>query len=130
MTDTSPAHDDRAQQAVTALRAQDIDVVRVVYPDLLGADRARDVLVDHLPAAVRSGLTFCRAVYHTSPQSDVVPMPGGLAAGMPDISVRPDLETLCALPWEPGVAWCLGDAVDPATGEAATESPRDRLRGA
>ncbi|MEU7039531.1 glutamine synthetase family protein [Streptomyces varsoviensis] len=129
MTDTSPAHDDRAQQAVTALRAQDIDVVRVVYPDLLGADRARDVLVDHLPAAVRSGLTFCRAVYHTSPQSDVVPMPGGLAAGMPDISVRPDLETLCALPWEPGVAWCLGDALDPATGEAATESPRDLLRG-
>ncbi len=129
VNEESPAHDDRARQAVTALRAQDIDVVRVVYPDLLGADRARDVLVDHLPAAVRSGLTFCRAVYHTSPQDDVIPMPGGLAAGMPDISVRPDLATLHALPWEPGVAWCLGDALDPATGQAATESPRDLLRG-
>ncbi|WP_030663339.1 glutamine synthetase family protein [Streptomyces rimosus] len=117
------------QQAVAALLAQHIDVVRVVYPDLTGADRARDILVDHLPAAARHGLAFCRAVYHTSPQSDTIPMPGGLAAGMPDISVRPDLDTLHRLPWEPGVAWCLGDALDPATGNPAPESPRDLLRG-
>ncbi|OKI02245.1 glutamine synthetase [Streptomyces sp. CB02923] len=129
MSEQSPAHGDQARQAVAALRAQDIDVVRVVYPDLLGADRARDILVSHLPTAARQGLAFCRAVYHTSPQSDTVPMPGGLSAGMPDISVRPDLDTLHGLPWEPGVAWCLGDALDPATGRPALESPRDLLRG-
>ncbi|MEI5098160.1 glutamine synthetase family protein [Streptomyces sp. PmtG] len=111
------------------MHARGIDVVRVVYPDLLGADRARDVLLDHLPAATEHGLAFCRAVYHTSPQSDTIPMPGGLSAGMPDISVRPDLDTLRDLPWEPGVAWCLGDPLDPATGGPAPESPRDLLRG-
>ena len=111
------------------LAADGIDVVRVAYPDLLGTDRARDVLLDDLPRALEHGLAFCRAVYHTSPQGDVVPVDGGLDAGLPDITVRPDLDTLAALPWEPGVAVCLSDIVDPATGQPAPESPRDLLRG-
>ncbi|MFC8241810.1 glutamine synthetase family protein [Streptomyces chartreusis] len=110
------------------LTAEGVDVVRVTYPDLIGTDRARDVLVDHLPAAREHGLAFCRAVYHTTPQGDVVPVPGGLDAGLPDITVRPDLSTLTALPWEPGVATCLGEVTDPATGAPAPESPRDLLR--
>ncbi|MER6961124.1 glutamine synthetase family protein [Streptomyces sp. NPDC000618] len=110
------------------LAAEGIDVVRVTYPDLIGTDRARDVLLDQLPAACEHGLAFCRAVYHTSPQGDVVPVSGGLDAGLPDITVRPDLDTLVALPWEPGVAVCLGEAVDAATGAPAPESPRDLLR--
>ncbi|MFI0709796.1 glutamine synthetase family protein [Streptomyces inhibens] len=121
-TEQSPA------PTAEALSAQGIDIVRVVYPDLIGADRARDIVVDQLPAACGHGLAFCRAVYHTSPQGDVVPVVGGLDAGLPDITVRPDLATLAPLPWEPGVAWCLGDAHDPTTGGPAPESPRDLLR--
>ena len=48
------------------LREQDVDVVRVSYPDLIGVDRGRDVLVDELAAAAGHGLAFCRAVYHLS----------------------------------------------------------------
>jgi glutamine synthetase len=117
------------------LREQGVDVVRVSYPDLIGVDRGRDVLLDELPAAVGHGLAFCRAVYHTSPMGDVVPVQGGLEAGLPDITVRPDLATLTPLPWEPNAAWCLGDATTP-DGEPAPESPRavarrvaDRLAG-
>ncbi|NBM21172.1 glutamine synthetase family protein [Streptomyces sp. GC420] len=110
------------------LAAEGIDVVRVTYPDLMGTDRARDVLLDHLPSACDHGLAFCRAVYHTTPRGEVVPVTGGLDAGLPDICVRPDLDTLVALPWEPGVASCLGDVTDPATGAPAPESPRDLLR--
>jgi glutamine synthetase len=105
------------------LRADGIDVVRVSYPDLIGVDRGRDVLLDELPAAAGHGLAFCRAVYHTSPMGDVVPVQGGLEAGLPDITVRPDLATLSPLPWEPGAAWCLGDATTP-DGAVAEESPR------
>ncbi|MEU6199498.1 glutamine synthetase family protein [Streptomyces sp. NPDC047061] len=110
------------------LAADGIDVVRVTYPDLIGTDRARDVLVEELPRALEHGLAFCRAVYHTSPQGDVVPVSGGLDAGLPDVCVRPDLSTLVALPWEPGVAACLAEVTDPATGSPAPESPRDLLR--
>ncbi|CAL9348504.1 Glutamine synthetase [Streptomyces sp. enrichment culture] len=122
-SDTHPVH-----RHMERLAAEGIDVVRVTYPDLIGTDRARDVLLDHLPAACDHGLAFCRAVYHTSPRGDTIPVPGGLDAGLPDICVRPDLDTLVPLPWEPGVAACLGDVTDPATGLPATESPRDLLR--
>ncbi|MCQ8187113.1 glutamine synthetase family protein [Streptomyces rugosispiralis] len=110
------------------LAAEGIDVVRVTYPDLIGTERGRDVPLDHLPTAWDHGLAFCRAVYHTSPQGDVVPVSGGLDAGLPDICVRPDLSSLTPLPWEPGVATCLGDVIDPSTGLPSPESPRDMLR--
>jgi glutamine synthetase len=109
------------------LRAEGVDVIRVSYPDLIGVDRGRDVLLDELPAAIGHGLAFCRAVYHTSPMGDVVPVQGGLEAGLPDIIVRPDLATLTALPWEPNAAWCLGNASTP-DGEPAPESPRTVVR--
>src|SRR5687767_2232888 len=101
----------------------EIDVVRVVYPDLLGVDRGRDVLRD----ALAGELTFCRAVYHTSPQGNVVAVPGGLDAGLPDVVLRPDLDTLRPVPWEPGVAWCIADAFEPG-GQALPECPRNLLR--
>ncbi len=95
------------------LHADLVDVVRVSYPDLMGVDRGRDVLVEEFAAAASHGLAFCRAVYHTSPMGDVVPVQGGLEAGLPDILVRPDLATLTRMPWEPNAAWCLGDASTP-----------------
>jgi len=109
------------------LRADGVDVIRVSYPDMIGVDRGRDVLLDELPAAAEHGLAFCRAVYHTSPMGDVVPVQGGLDQGLPDIVVRPDLATVTPLPWEPAAAWCLGDASTP-DGRPAPESPRAVVR--
>ena len=79
------------------LAEQGIDVVRVSYPDMIGVDRGRDVLLGELASATGHGLAFCRAVYHTSPMGDVVPVQGGLEDGLPDITVRPDLATLTPL---------------------------------
>jgi glutamine synthetase len=110
------------------LREQGIDVVRVSYPDLIGVDRGRDVLIGELGAAVEHGLAFCRAIYHTSPRGDVVPVQGGLDAGLPDITVYPDLSTITPLPWEPGAVWCLGEAYA-EDGGVAGESPRSVARG-
>jgi len=117
-------------EVVQRLTAEGIDVVRVAFPDLIGVDRGRDVLVERLPLVMGHGLAFCRAVYHTSPQGDVVEVAGGLDAGLPDIRVRPDLSTLAAIPWEPGVAQCLGDAYEPDTDAACAEAPREVLRRA
>ncbi|RKS77250.1 glutamine synthetase [Actinomadura pelletieri DSM 43383] len=118
------------EDVVRELAADGIDVVRVSYPDLIGIERARDVLVERLPGAVDHGLSFCRAVYHTTPQGDTVEVPGGMDAGLPDIRVRPDLSTLAKIPWEEGVASCLGEAYEPSGDELCPEGPREVLRRA
>nr|WP_255282914.1 glutamine synthetase family protein [Actinomadura madurae] len=123
-------HSADVHDVVQRLTADGIDVVRVSYPDLIGVDRGRDVLVDRLPSVMEHGLAFCRAVFHTSPQGDVVDIAGGLDAGLPDICVRPDLSTLAAIPWEPGVAQCLGEAYEPDGAEPCAEGPREVLRRA
>ena len=94
---------------VKQLRERGVDVVRLSYSDLIGVDRGRDVLIDELANAVGHGVAFCRAIFHTSPRGDVVPVQGGLESGLPDLSATPDLSTLVDMPWEPGVAWCLAD---------------------
>jgi glutamine synthetase len=114
-------------QLIEQLRADQVDVVRVSYSDMIGVDRGRDVLVDELGTAAEHGIAFCRAVYHTSPMGDVVPVQGGIVDGLPDISVRPDFATLTPMPWEPGTLWCIGDAYLP-DGDVAPESPRTVVR--
>jgi glutamine synthetase len=112
---------------VDQLREQGVDMVRVSYPDMIGVDRGRDVLLDQLHTAAGHGLAFSRGVYHTSPMGDVVPIQGGIPDGLPDILIRPDFGTLAPLPWELGAVSCLGDAflVD---GSPAPESPRTVVR--
>ncbi len=112
---------------VEDLRARGIDVIRVSYSDMIGTDRGRDVLIDELATAMGHGLAFCRAIYHTSPRGDVVPVQGGLESGLPDIKARPDLATLTDLPWEPGAAWVLADCFG-EDGEPAGEGPRHVAR--
>ncbi|MFI6481183.1 glutamine synthetase family protein [Nonomuraea sp. NPDC050663] len=111
---------------VERLRQAGVDIVRICYSDLIGVERGKDVFLDRLP---EHGLTFCQAVYYTSPQADVVPVPGGLDRGLPDIVVKPDLATLAVLPWQEGVAHCLADAYWP-DGRPFPEDPRQVLRGA
>ena len=110
-------------EIVEKLRAQGVDVVRVSISDMIGVDRGRDVLIDELHTAAGHGLAFSRGVYHVTPMGDVVPIQGGIEAGLPDVLVRPDFTTLAPLPWEPGAVSCLGDAflVD---GAPAPEAPR------
>ncbi|MFI9382235.1 glutamine synthetase family protein [Kutzneria sp. NPDC052558] len=112
----------QTDRVVAELTAKGVDVVRVVFPDLMGTERSKELLVEQLPAAVGRGVAFCRAVYHTSPLGDTVPVPGGLDAGLPDIDLVPDLDTLAVVPWEPGVATCIGDQ------RGGGESPRAVLR--
>jgi glutamine synthetase len=120
-------HKPPVQDVAASLLEQGVDVVRVSYSDMIGVDRGRDVLVGELADAAAHGLPFCRGIFHTSPQGDVVPVAGGLDAGLPDVLVRPDFSTLTPLPWEPGAAWAIGDVTTPE-GDPHPESPRAVLR--
>ncbi len=116
------------QATARALEERGVDVVRVAYADLIGTERSRDVLVRRLASTLGHGVAFCRTVYGTSPLGDVIDIEAdGLAAGLPDMLAVPDLTTLIDLPWEPGVAHVLADAVNP-DGTPAAEGPRQVLR--
>ncbi len=94
---------------VAAIRSQispAVSTVRVVYPDLHGIQRGKDVPIAELDRTARSGLGFCWAVMGTDLAH--TPVVGG-EEGYPDMVARPDLSTLVELPWEPDVVSCLAD---------------------
>ena len=59
------------------------------------------------PASARRASNFCAAVMGTDLRH--TPVVGG-EIGYVDFAVRPDLSTIRRVPWQPEVAWCLGEA--------------------
>ena len=101
-----------------------ITSVRVLYPDLHGVPRGKDVPVAQIEQVAERGLCFCAAVMGTDLRH--TPVVGG-DEGYPDLIARPDLSTMLTLPWEPGIASCLAD-LEPAEGGAPVADPRGALR--
>jgi glutamine synthetase len=96
-----------AEAALEALDAPGLKAVRVLYPDLHGVARGKDIPLRHFPALAAEGVTFCAAVMGTDLRH--TPVVGG-EQGYVDLAIRPDLDTLRVVPWQPEVAWCLGEA--------------------
>jgi glutamine synthetase len=97
--------------------------VRVLYPDLHGIARGKDVPIGEFDHIAGHGLAFCAAIMGTDLRHTPVVGP---EAGYPDLRAVPDLSTLMAVPWEPGVLACLAD-LHPVTPDSAV--PAD-ARGA
>lgn len=125
MSTTSPTEGVR-----TALPGIDggtpITSVRVLYPDLHGVARGKDVPIGEFDHVIEKGLCFCAAVMGTDLRH--TPVVGG-EQGYPDLIARPDLDTMLTLPWEPGVAACLSN-LEPAQGGISICDPRGALRRA
>jgi glutamine synthetase len=102
---------------------QPITSVRVLYPDLHGIARGKDVPIQQFDGIVEHGLCFCAAVMGTDLRH--TPVVGG-EAGYPDLIVRPDLTTMVTLPWEPGVASCLAN-LEAAQADTPICDPRGTL---
>jgi glutamine synthetase len=100
--------------------------VRVLYPDLHGVARGKDVPISEFDHAIEKGLCFCAAVMGTDLRH--TPVVGG-EEGYPDLIARPDMSTMVTLPWEPGVAQCLSD-LEPVAGGAPIADPRGAVRKA
>jgi glutamine synthetase len=114
-------------EMAAALSERGIDVVRLGYPDLIGTERGRDLLVARFARTVENGVAFCRTVYGTSPLGDVIEIERGLSEGLPDIVAFPDLSTMQDVPWEAGVAHCIADVFNP-DGSPSEVSPRAVLK--
>jgi glutamine synthetase len=101
--------------------------VRVVYPDLHGYPRGKDVPIGEFDRVADHGLAFCAAVMGTD--LNHTPVVGG-EQGYPDLMAVPDLSTITHLPWEPGVAWCIADVHPVAKDGPRPADPRGALRRA
>jgi glutamine synthetase len=100
--------------------------IRVLYPDLHGVARGKEIPIGEFDRVLEHGLRFCAAVMGTDLRH--TPVIGG-EEGYPDLIARPDMTTMTTLPWEPGVASCLAN-LEPAEGRAPIPDPRGTVRRA
>ena len=84
-----------------------VRAVRLLYTDLHGVARGKDIPIGHFGGMCDEGVAFCAAVMGTDLRH--TPVVGG-EVGYVDFAIKPDLDTLRAVPWQPEVAWCLGEA--------------------
>jgi glutamine synthetase len=95
---------------IAALRERGVRAVRVLYTDLHGIARGKDIPIGHFEELAEEGIAFCAAVMTTDLRH--TPVVGG-EEGYVDLAVRPDVGTLRVVPWQPDVAWCIGDLWQP-----------------
>jgi len=110
-----------------SLRQRGIDVLRVMYSDVLGISRSKDLLVSHLDRSAHSGPAFCQGVWITNTQGGVLDGANIASDGLQDLVGRIDPETITPMPWEPGVAYAIMDALEP-NGNPNHFSPRTALQ--
>lgn len=114
---------------VAALRAdldaRGVDVLRLIFPDILGLTRSKDLLVSQLERA--DSPAFCQGVWVTTTRGGVLDGNHIMSSGLPDLLTRIDPATLTMMPWEPGVALVIADAVNP-DGSVSEVAPRSILR--
>lgn len=96
-----------------SLQEKGVEIVRLIFSDLHGIARGKDVFLKGLESDIREGITFC-----TSSLTDGLGSNTTIAPGLPPDRGYPDMRakilplTLRQLPWEPETAWCLADLED------------------
>jgi len=108
------------------LQDDGIDVLRLIYSDVLGITRSKDLLVSQLERAAAHGPAFCQGVWVTNTRGGVLDGHGSISDGLPDLVSRLDPSTIRKMPWEPGVAYAIADAFEP-NGDISPVSPRSVL---
>lgn len=108
------------------LQDDGIDVLRLIYSDVLGITRSKDLLVSQLERAAAHGPAFCQGVWVTNTRGGVLDGHGSISDGLPDLISRLDPGTIRRMPWEPGVAYVIADAFEP-NGDVSPISPRSVL---
>ena len=104
---TNGATTPEPKAVVASLRSQGVRAVRLLYTDLHGIARGKDIPLGHFAELAEEGVAFCAAVMGTD--LNHTPLVGG-EEGYVDFSIHPDLDTIRVVPWQPEIAWCLGEA--------------------
>ena len=110
------------------LETQDIDVVRLIFTDILGMTRSKDLLVSQLERSAAHGPAFCTGTWVTTTRGGVLDAgEGSFGDGLPDMVAKLDTDTIRPIPWIPGVAYAIAD-IDNPDGSRSEIAPRAILR--
>jgi glutamine synthetase len=101
------SHHEEAEAAVRTMSGLGVRAIRLLYTDLHGVARGKDIPIGHFGEMCDEGVAFCAAVMGTDLRH--TPVVGG-EEGYVDFAIKPSLNTLRSVPWQPEVAWCLGEA--------------------
>jgi glutamine synthetase len=112
------------ETAVGTLQDRGVRAIRLLFTDLHGIARGKDIPISKFDHLAEEGVAFCAAVMSTDLRH--TPVVGG-EEGYVDFAVRPDLSTLRVVPWQPDVAWCVGNAGLPDRSGPAPTCPRSLL---
>lgn len=111
-----------------------IRTVIVTSPDLSGRLIGRRVPTSRFPHVMENGVDVCTCVFawDVNQGMDLIETNVlrlcGMHNGVPDVTLRVDLNTLRRAAWLDGVAICFADPVDVKTGEPLPLSPRVMLK--
>jgi glutamine synthetase len=113
-----------ARTIADELGREGVRAVRLLYADLHGVARGKDIPIGAFGDLAERGVGFCAAVLATDLRHTPV-VPDGETYG--DLLARPDLDTLRIVPWQPDVAWCVADLWRPDRSARWPVCPRGAL---
>jgi len=116
------------QRAQEFFASHNVRWVRVIYSDIHGIARGKVFSTESFADVVASGMKNCCGVFSKDLTGTPVDKTNILwEKGADDNIVVPDLETLCLVPWESGLAQVIGDVYDD-DGTPLLLSPREILK--
>jgi glutamine synthetase len=113
-----------ARPIADELGREGVKAVRLLYPDLHGIARGKDIPIAAFGDFAEHGVPFCAAVLATDLRHTPV-VPADETYG--DLLARPDVDTLRIVPWQPDVAWCVADLWRPDRSVRWPVCPRGAL---
>lgn len=102
-----------------------VRILRILFSDLNGKQRGKDVILSHAEHTVDEGKPFVEAVLTIDLRHNIV---SGDEAGFPDLGALPDLSTARINPLEPDVAQVLCSLVDLPDGTPSGLDSRGAVR--
>ena len=106
MTEVPRIDIDDVEATISNLERVGVGVVRLLYADLQGIARGKDIPLAKFSTVAEDGIAFCAAVLTTDLRDTAVV---GGEKGYQDLVARPDLRTLRLVPWQSDIAWCIAD---------------------
>ena len=111
---------------VKQLQARGVRILRLVYADLYGVQRGKDVLLTRAAHAIGHGKPFVEAVMTIDHSHNIV---SGDESGFRDFLAVPDLRTARISPLDPEVAVVVCDLVETDGKTPSGLDPRGSLKG-